>query len=172
MKFFRSIVLALATFVLRVQAGIDRITGFPLPFGLGADLSVTAGSVLASAYADIEPRFTAGGTLTAGQFVVLDDNSQWVTYDANGSANHEYTRKRGITQTGAALNQPVNVVLKDPDFTPGATLVVGVPIFASGTAGAITQDLPVSGIYGLPIGAPKSTTKMNLNPTAGGTAVA
>jgi hypothetical protein len=172
MNVLRSIVLALFSFVLRVQAGIDRITGFPLPFGMGVDISVTAGSVLASASADIEPRYTAGGTLTAGMEVVLDDNEQWVAYDSNGSANHEYSRKRGQAQNGAASGQRVNVILKDPDLTVGGTLTVGLPVFASDTAGGKTHTTPTSNMYCVVLGVPKSTTKMNYAPVAGGTAVA
>lgn len=171
MKIFRPLQLLLAYIVLSIQAGLDRLMGFPLPLGLGADLSITAASVLASPLAKREKRYTAGGTLTAGMNVVLNDDEQWVAYDGNGTLNNEYTRKRGITEHGAALNQPVSVVTSDPGLTLGATLTVGQTYVASGTAGGIAPiaDL-TTGDYPVVLGVARTAALLNLNPTAGGAA--
>lgn len=133
-----------------------------------ADLSITAANVLASAAATRERRFVAGATITTGQCVYLDDNEQWQLYDANGTAGHEPTRKRGIAEHGAASGQPLSVCTKDPEFTLGATMTAGTTVYGSATAGGVTHDVPASGQYNLVLGSPKSITKLNLNPTMGG----
>lgn len=161
----------LALVLLSIQAAIDRVFGFPLILGLGADIAITAGNVLASSLVTREKRYTAGGTLTAGQYVYLNDSEQWVAYDANGTAGHEATRKRGLTEHGAALNQPVSVALKDPEFTLGGTVTAGTVVNASAAnPGGVTHDVPASGSYTSVIGVPinGSTTKINLNPVHGG----
>ena len=133
-----------------------------------ADISVTAGSVLASASADIERRFNFGATVTAGQCVFLDDNNLWQLYDANLGTGYEATRRRGIALVGGANGQPGVVGMKDSDFTPGGTLTNGTAVFASNTAGGIAHDVPSSGAFPVVLGIAKSTSKMNLNPTASG----
>lgn len=133
-----------------------------------ADISITAGNVLASTTADIERRFKYGATITAGQAVFLDDSLLWQLYDSNLGTGYEATRRRGVALVGGASGQPGVVVMKDADFTPGGTLTNGGAVFASTTAGGITHDVPASGAFPVVLGIAKSASKMNLNPTASG----
>lgn len=133
-----------------------------------ADISITAANVAASTSAKIERRYPFGATITAGQDVVLDDSLTWQAYDSNGTQWHEITRVRGISLNGGASGQPAAVVTKDSDFAPGGTLTPGTAVYGSTTAGGVTHDIPTTGAYPVSLGVAKSTTKMNLNPTATG----
>lgn len=139
-----------------------------------ADLSVTAGSVVASSSATIERLYNFGATITAGQAVYLDDTtSTWKLIDRDAAATgNGIDVKKGIALVGGASGQPGVVCTKDPDFTPGATLTNGITIYTSDTAGGITSaDIPTTGDYPTVLGVAKSTTKMNLNPTASGAVI-
>ena len=138
-----------------------------------ADLSVTAASVVASANAVKLNQYNAGATITAGQVVYLDANSKWQLMDANASATgNDPANTRGIALGGGANNQPITVAIKDSWFTPGATLTNSVAYYASPNAGAIAPVADITtGNYATVLGVARSTTILNLNPTAAGVAV-
>lgn len=156
-KFLRRSLLSLALLVSSVSL-------------FAADLSVTAGSVLASSSAIINRNFNAGATMTTGQPVYLDTStSTWKLIDSNAAVTgNELATTKGIALNGAASGQPVAVCTKDTDFTPGCTLTNGTAVYTSVTAGGITHDIPTTGAYPTVLGIAKSTTKMNLDPTASG----
>lgn len=128
-------------------------------------LSVTAASVIASTRATISYDYTrASAGQTAGQTVYKNSANQWALYDAN-AVTLGVDDLVGILLDGGGINQPAAVCLKDPDFTPGATMTVGLVIYGSITAGGITMaEIPTTGEQTLVLGAAKTTTKMNLNP--------
>jgi len=107
-----------------------------------ADLSVTAGSVLASSSAKTR-KGIAGATITAGQTLYEDTSA----LDASGKpklkladsddASAVVRNCCGIALNGASAGQPVVFVEEDPSFTPGASLVVGTTYVLSDTAGGI-----------------------------------
>lgn len=135
-----------------------------------AAIAITAASVLASSAAVIRKEYTAGATITAGQVVYLNTSNQWVLADSDAAATgNGITDLRGIALNGAASGQPLSVCVSDTDFTPGGTLTNGLAVYLFTTAGAISQaDIPSTGAYPVCLGVAKSTTKMNLNPTASG----
>jgi hypothetical protein len=138
-----------------------------------ADISVTAGSVLASANAVIERKYNAGATVAAGDVVYLDSNNKWMLMDSNASAaGNNVADTRGIALGGGANNQPIAVCTRDSFFTPGATLTNGIAYYASPNAGKIAPVGDIgSGNYATVLGIARTTTVMNLNPTASGIAV-
>lgn len=138
-----------------------------------ADYSITAANVVASANAVILPQYKAGATITAGQFVYLDANSKWQLMDANASATgNDPANTRGAALGGAANNQPLAVATKDSWFTLGTTMANGAVVCASPNAGGAAPIADVtSGNYMTVMGVARSTTILNLNPTAAGIAV-
>jgi hypothetical protein len=139
-----------------------------------ADLSVTAGNVLASTggAATIRSTYKAGATITAGQAVYLGGANTWLLIDQDAAATgNELTTEHGIALNGASSGQPVNVCTYDTAFTPGCTMTVGVAMYASDTAGGIGHDVPGSASYPVFLGIPKTTTVMFLNPVASGTII-
>ena len=138
-----------------------------------ADLSVTAASVLASANAAPIKQYNYGATITAGQVVYLDSNNKWQLTDANASsAGNNANSIVGIALVGGANNQPGVVATRDVYFTPGATLTNGIAYYVSQNAGAIAPVADVqTGNYATVLGIARSTTILNLNPTASGITV-
>lgn len=169
MKFRCFLAQLAAIALLSIAAGIDRVFGIAMPFGLGADISLTAGNVLASIRADFERRFAYGAAATTGQHVYLDDSETWQLYDSNGTAGHERWRKHGIAYPGGAAGQIATVVTEDPEFTPGGTLTPGGTVYGSATPGGVTHDVPSSGQVNVVLGPAYSAAKMVLKPTVGGT---
>lgn len=114
---------------------------FAVSTGFCADKSVTAANVLASTSASISSGF-AGEAVTAGQPVFKDvATGKWLLSDANVTAK---AKVDGVTLHAAALNQPLQVVTKDPDFTPGITIASGETIVLSATAGAVCPDADIT----------------------------
>lgn len=138
-----------------------------------ADLSVTAASVLAGSAAIIIRNYTAGATITRGQAVYFDTSSStWKLVDSNAAVTgNELATTKGYALNDASSGQPIDVNVKDTDYTPGVTLTNGSAVFTSVTAGGITHDVPGSGAYPTVMGIAKSTTKMNLNPTSSGAVI-
>ncbi len=137
-----------------------------------ADISITAGSVLASSAAKVRKEYTASTTITSGQAVYLNSSNAWALLDLNAAATgNGITNIRGIALHGAASGQPLAVCIEDTDFTPGGTLTNGIAVYGSNTAGGITHDVPTTGAYPVFLGLPKSTTKMNLLPVASGVVI-
>ncbi len=138
-----------------------------------ADIAITPASVLASAAAIIDRRFTAGAAITTGQLVYLESSSNtWKLVDSNAAVTgNELATLKGIALNGAASGQPLAVVTKDTDFTPGGTLTNGTAVYSSVTAGGITHDIPTTAAYPTVLGIAKSATKMNFDPTASGAVI-
>jgi hypothetical protein len=135
-----------------------------------ADLSITPANVAASASAVINRSYNFGATIDPGETVILDSDRTWQLLDLDSAANgnNTITTLRGIALNGGNDGQPASVVLRDPDFTPGATLTNGSALYGSTTAGGLTHDVPTSNAYPVSFGIAKSTSKMNLNITPSG----
>lgn len=128
-----------------------------------AAIAITAASVIASAAATIRVEFSFAATVTAGQLVYLNAASQWALVDSDGNLGCGINDLRGIALNGGAINQPAQVCVADPDFTPGGTLSNGLAIYNFTTPGAITfADIPTTTAYPVVVGIAKSTTKMNM----------
>lgn len=140
-----------------------------------ADISITAASVLASASAIINRNFAAGATITRGQAIYLDTTLAtplWKLIDSNAAVTgNELATTKGIALNDAASGQPIDVCVKDTDFTPGGTLTNGATVYTSVTAGGVTHDVPTTGAYPTALGVAKSASKMNLNPTSSGAVI-
>lgn len=135
-----------------------------------ADFAPTAANVVASGSARNSLQ-TAGVAITAGQSLYFDTATNTVKlYKANGAApiNQFY----GIALNNAAAGQPVLCCLSDPSFTPGFTSTVGQAVIGSGaTAGNLAPVADnATGWFNTILGVMKTTTTMNLNPTAAGAA--
>lgn len=137
-----------------------------------ADIIVTASGVLQSTSAFLNFAYNAGAEITAGQFVYLDNTNLWQLVDADSATGTEITRTFGVAVNHAYTGQRLVVSTKDTDFTPGATLVAGTTYVGSTTPGGIcpASDL-AAGDYPVVVGIAKSTTKLNLNPSAAGAAI-
>lgn len=129
-----------------------------------ADLSITAGSVIASAAAVIQEG-VAGATITAGQALYKDSSASNVLKLADADASAAAANCVGIALNGGSTGQPIKFTADDPDFTPGATLslsvatVKGVYVL-SATAGGIAPAADLAaGMYPVFIMSVKSTTK-------------
>jgi hypothetical protein len=134
-----------------------------------ADLTITAGSVIAAAGATIDRSRSAGATITAGQ-VVYRSGGEYLLADDN-SATAAARSPHGIALNGAADGQPLAVLL-DGDITIGATLTAGVAYYLSDTPGGIcpVADL-ASGEYPCVVGIAKSTTVLHVDINASGVAL-
>lgn len=113
------------------------------------DLSVTAGSVIASATA-LKSAGVAGAVITAGQPVYIDTANSNVLKPADANASALTSTVAGIALNGGSTGQPITYVYEDATFTPGGTLTVGQIYCLSATAGGIapvadltTGDYPV-----------------------------
>lgn len=136
-----------------------------------AALSVTAANVAASTQATIRREYLrASAGQTAGQAVYLNTSQKWALLDSDATPVTTADEGLvGILLDAGGIDQPASVCVKDPDFTPGATLTNGLVVYNFTTAGAISQaDIPTTGAYPVALGIAKSTTKMNLNPTISG----
>jgi hypothetical protein len=139
-----------------------------------ADISITAASVVASSSALVVRNYNFGATVTAGQAVYLDTSTfTWKLIDRDAAVTgNELATSKGIALNSGASGQPAAVCVKETDFTPGGTLSNGLAVYASDTAGGITQaDIPTTGDYPTVLGLAKSTSKMNLNPTSSGAVI-
>ena len=97
-----------------------------------ADISVTAGSVIAASGAPKE-QGTAGETITAGQVVYKDasDSDKFKLIDHEDAAKDAIY---GVALNGASNGQPLFVHTAG-DLNPGATVIVGEIYCASGSVG-------------------------------------
>ncbi len=128
-----------------------------------AAISITAASVIASAAATIRSEFSFAATVTAGQYVYLNAASQWALVDSDGNLGCGINDLRGIALNGGAVNQPAQVCVADPDFTPGGTLSNGLVVYNYTTPGAISfADIPTTASYPVVVGIAKSTVKLNM----------
>jgi hypothetical protein len=130
-----------------------------------ADLTITAASVKASDKATKMIK-EAGATITAGQVVYLDADDKFKLAQATTNITSAVL---GIAISGAASGQPVTVVTRDPEFTPGATLslsaagATGLYVLSAANAGGVApQSDLVATNWLVFLGAAISTTKLNL----------
>lgn len=134
-----------------------------------ADIAITAASVAVSSQAVIRKEYSFAVTVTQGQVVYLNSNSQWALCDTDASANgNGLTDLRGIALNSGSVGQPASVCTFDPAFTLGGTVVNGTPYYLSPTAGGITATTPTTANYPVFLGIATGTTKLVLNPTATG----
>lgn len=128
-----------------------------------ATLAITAANVLASASAT-KKTGVAGATITAGQVLYKDaaDSNKLKLADANGAAALRVVE--GIALHGASNGQPLTYVIRDPNFNPGAVLVVGTTyMLASDTPGGIAPDADAAaGDYVTTLGVAETTTGLNI----------
>lgn len=128
-----------------------------------ATLVITAANVLSSASATRKSGI-AGATITAGQVLYKDaaDSNKLKLADANGAAALRVVE--GIALHGASPGQPIAYVTRDPNFKPGATLVIGTTyMLASDTPGGIAPDSDAAaGDYVTTLGVAVSTTDLNI----------
>lgn len=100
-----------------------------------ADLSITAGNVVAGASA-AKRNGTAGATITAGQVVYLDaSDRKYKLADADAVPTGGF-RALFIALNGASNNQPITVMAEGP-VVIGATVTAGTAYYLSPTAGGI-----------------------------------
>ena len=135
-----------------------------------ADLTITAASVVpVASTAQIERRYLAGATITAGQAVYLDTADNLLKLaDANASAATAVLL--GVALHGASAGQPL-AVITGGDYNPGATVAVGTVYRLSGTAGGIAPNADgVTGWYTSLIGV--ATTASNIRVAINNSAVA
>ncbi len=135
-----------------------------------ANLSPTAANVRRGANSSPR-RGTAGATIAPCDVIYLDPADQTLKLaDANGGSAGDAIRKfRGVAVNGASAGQDVDYVSADDDFTPGATLVPGIPYFMSSTPGKMCElaDLAAGATVTF-LGIAKDTAKLRLAPAAGG----
>lgn len=137
-----------------------------------ANLTITTSSVVPGSAAILLFDHAAGAEITAGQAVYLDDSSLWQLLDADNATGTEITRTIGIAMNHAYTGQKLTVNIRDTDLTIGATVTAGSTYFGSTTPGAICPfaDL-ASGDYPVTLFIAKSSTNVNLNPSAAGAAI-
>lgn len=135
-----------------------------------ADITVTAGSVLASSTA-LRATGVAGSTITAGQPVYIDTANGNVLKPTDSNASLLAATVAGIALNGGATGQPIAYVYEDPDFTPGATLVSGTVYGPSSTPGGICPNADLTtGDFPSVLFIAKSTSKGVMKIVRGGVA--
>lgn len=126
-----------------------------------ADLTITAASVVKGTGASVRTG-TAGATITAGQAVYEDTSTSTFKLADTDSATAAARSVAGIALNGASSGQPLSVLTAGP-ITIGATTVVGVPYYLSGTAGGICPYADVAaGDYPVFIGIGSSVTQIKV----------
>lgn len=136
------------------------------------------------------------GTLTVGKRYVITDfnagddfanvgavNETGAVFAATGTTPTTWTNASilneadplyncdGVAAHSVAKGQPINVVVKDPFWTPGCTLAKGDVVIGSSGAGEICEAADkASGWYVSSLGVAFSTTQMDLNITSSGVA--
>jgi hypothetical protein len=125
------------------------------------DLVITATGVLAGAGASSFGEGTAGGTITAGKVLALDDATKRYTLADNNVATLKDVK--GIALNGASNGQPVTFLKAGP-IAIGATLVAGTDYYLSDTPGGICPraDL-LTGEGVILIGLATSTSEINVD---------
>ena len=133
------------------------------------DITITAASVVAGSDANTVSG-SAGETIAAGKAVYLSSSTRKYMLADSNSGTAEARTPLGIALNTASLDQPL-VVQKSGDITIGATLTAGVAYYLSDTPGGICPLADVgSGEYVCLLGLAKSTTVLDLNIQASGTA--
>lgn len=126
-----------------------------------SDLTITATSVIPGGGAKTVEG-VAGAAITAGQCVYKEASSGTLKLADCDSATAEVRSPLGIALNGAAIGQPVEVLIQG-EITIGATVEASVPYFLSPTAGGICPLADVlSGDYAVFLGFGVSTTKIRV----------
>lgn len=136
-----------------------------------ADLTITAGNVVAGANAKIEQGFS-GGTLAGGKAVYKDtaDASKFKLGDCD-DASATVRTLYGVALNGASAGQPV-AIQTEGDITIGGTVVVGEIYVLSDTAGGIMPEGDLeTGDYVAVLGVGISTTQIRMGILNSGVAV-
>jgi len=133
-----------------------------------ADISVTAGNVVASSSAK-KTTGVAGETITAGQVLYISTDGKMYKADANAAGA---TTVAGIALGGASANQPVTYAVEDAGgINLGATLTVGLIYTLSATAGGICPSADLtSGDYPTVLCIAKTASACVMKPFGGGVA--
>lgn len=128
-----------------------------------ADLSITAGSVVADDGAVSKQEYVAGATITAGQAVYVDTANSNVLKLAQADGTALEATVKGIALNGASTGQPC-VIAVSGNLDLGATLTVGTAYILSATAGAIApiSDLASSSYLSI-IGVATATDNLYMN---------
>lgn len=126
-----------------------------------ADLTITVASVAKGTGASTT-NGTAGATITAGQVVYLDSATATYKLADTDSATAAVRVPVGIALHAALTGQPLQI-LTGGLITIGATTVVGVPYYLSGTAGGICPYADVAaGDYPVFLGIGTSVTQIKV----------
>lgn len=115
-------------------------------FGDAANIKYTIPTVDGTATGDITNQFNSGYSSTAiGDLVYLDASATWQKADADASAT-TYSSLLGIALSVTASASPATVLLRGFIYaaTPFPTFTIGLPVYMSATAGAVTQTAPVT----------------------------
>ena len=127
-----------------------------------ADLTITAANV-AKGTGSSTANGTAGATITAGQVVYLDSSDSLYKLADTDSATAAVRSPVGIALHAALAGQPLTI-LTGGLITIGATTVVGVPYYLSGTAGGICPYADVAaGDYPVFLGIGTSTAQIKVS---------
>lgn len=129
-----------------------------------ADLTITAGNVIAGAGASVRHGH-AGATVTAGQVVYLDEatTGEWLLADSDAAAAAARgSGKIGIALNGASDGQPL-AVQTDGEVTIGAALTAGLDYYLSDEPGGICPQADLAtGDYVTLVGVAISTSVLRL----------
>jgi hypothetical protein len=130
-----------------------------------ADVSFTA--------TDVRPlpqyvsrRFDAGGSIYAGQAVYIAADGDVERADADGSLTAQAIGIMVADNDGGTLavsGDRVDVVVFGP-VTGYSSLTPGLIVFASATAGGMTQDAPDNGTFVVPVGLAYDASTIMVNP--------
>ena len=134
-----------------------------------ADLTINAAAVAASNLATIRREYPAGAAVIAGQIDYKNASNRWVLFDsdAGSGAGANVDDLAGVALHNSENGQPLAVCMSDPNFNWGNTFPANTALYGSKNAGAVTQDVPATSNYTRFMALPRSTTRCNLNPTAG-----
>lgn len=103
-----------------------------------ADLSITAGSVVASSGATIV-QGTAGASITAGQPLYMDSSDSNKLKLADANASSATATVVGISLHAAGSGQPISYITAG-SYTVGASLTAGLVYVCSSAAGMIAPS--------------------------------
>lgn len=128
-----------------------------------ADLSITAGNVIAGASA-VKKSGISGATITAGRVVYLDpSDSRYKIADADSVPSGGFGQVF-LALNGASNGQPITVMSGGP-VVIGATVTAGTAYYLSPTPGGIAPLADIlSGDSVVLIGAATSATTLQFKP--------
>ena len=108
-----------------------------------ADLSITAGSVVAADGAVSKQEYVAGATITAGQLVYVDTANSNVLKLAQADGTALEATVKGIAMCSGSAGQPITVATGG-DIDIGASLTVATIYVLSATAGKICPSADIA----------------------------